>query len=841
MDFTDAMTLAVGLPAALAVFGLLVLAIVNTSRGPRQGDSGARVTPQTNYPAAPETPREKSYSFEASFGRKAAVWIGGASLALGGFFLVKYTIDQGLLTVNMRLLLGFLLGVLMIISASVIRLRGAANSERISQALAGAGIADLYATVYAASALYGIVPPMTGFIGLAAVTLSAIALSLRYGMGVALMGLLAGYIMPAFVPVPEPRAATLFFYLFLLTGGIFATARYRNWWAMGILALAASISWVVMWGVGPFFDSIDCLPMALFILGTGATVAIFSPVGFKRPEWSDAAAYVSWAAAVPLMTFVTVRGGYVMELWYLFAALSLGGFVAAWFRPQQYKYSACLCLVLAATALIIWPEAQPAALGSALLAFATVFGAGNLALLQLRPAPLWAALLALSLTLFYALGYFLIGDRAADVLSVATAEVPHVWSTIAAMLALLFMILTMDAYKSPRIDSKAREWMTGVFIATAAAFTAAALAIELPAKFIPAGFGAEILALSWLALNTDIRGLRKTIAALLGVVIFWMALETLPIFGVLRPGLGPVRMHVDAWVMEAMRTLTQFGLTLILLAASALFIRRRHGGYLGETLEMTALAALTAFLCYLPRFILDTPWQYVGHDVFFDRAMLLNAVPANWWSWINTNIFFAAGVAGAWFGRQDRFRGYACGGIFLFFLALCRVAYQNILQNPLMVDINVGTMPLFNSLILAYALPVFWLWLGARPMLKIPLAREISGLCAILLLFIFVSLEVRQFFHPGDLRAGETNPPEKYTYSAVWLLLGAALLLAGTSQKNKMLRVASLAIMLFTIAKVFLYDASTLDGLYRVFSFLGLGVSLLALSWFYSRFVFRKP
>ncbi|MEZ0225806.1 MAG: DUF2339 domain-containing protein, partial [Alphaproteobacteria bacterium] len=35
--------------------------------------------------------------------------------------------------------------------------------------------------------------------------------------------------------------------------------------------------------------------------------------------------------------------------------------------------------------------------------------------------------------------------------------------------------------------------------------------------------------------------------------------------------------------------------------------------------------------------------------------------------------------------------------------------------------------------------------------------------------------------------------------------------------------------------------ASTLDGLYRVFSFLGLGVSLIALSWFYSRFVFRKP
>ena len=40
------------------------------------------------------------------------------------------------------------------------------------------------------------------------------------------------------------------------------------------------------------------------------------------------------------------------------------------------------------------------------------------------------------------------------------------------------------------------------------------------------------------------------------------------------------------------------------------------------------------------------------------------------------------------------------------------------------------------------------------------------------------------------------------------------------------------------MAKVFLYDASALEGLFRVFSFLGLGLSLIGLSWFYTRFVF---
>jgi uncharacterized membrane protein len=56
-----------------------------------------------------------------------------------------------------------------------------------------------------------------------------------------------------------------------------------------------------------------------------------------------------------------------------------------------------------------------------------------------------------------------------------------------------------------------------------------------------------------------------------------------------------------------------------------------------------------------------------------------------------------------------------------------------------------------------------------------------------------------------------------------------------------MLRFASLAVMLATVSKVFLIDAGNLTGLYRVFSFLGLGLSLLGLSYFYSRFVFGKP
>jgi uncharacterized membrane protein len=70
--------------------------------------------------------------------------------------------------------------------------------------------------------------------------------------------------------------------------------------------------------------------------------------------------------------------------------------------------------------------------------------------------------------------------------------------------------------------------------------------------------------------------------------------------------------------------------------------------------------------------------------------------------------------------------------------------------------------------------------------------------------------------------------------------MGIGLLFFGTLKKDKTLRIASLAFIVMSIGKVFLYDASELTGLFRVFSFLGLGISLLGVSWFYTRFVFNK-
>jgi uncharacterized membrane protein len=174
-------------------------------------------------------------------------------------------------------------------------------------------------------------------------------------------------------------------------------------------------------------------------------------------------------------------------------------------------------------------------------------------------------------------------------------------------------------------------------------------------------------------------------------------------------------------------------------------------------------------------------------------------------------------------------------------MAMFRVIWFDfITQNPLFTGKEVGDVFLFNSLVLPYLLPCFWLWLEDRPQLRlVTMSPVVRGAMMLILAFTFVTLNVRESFHGSVLAGGVTTNAEIYAYSVVWLMMGGGLLFWGTARKDKPMRRAALALIVLTICKVFLYDASNLGGLLRVFSFLGLGLSLLSLSWFYSRFVFK--
>lgn len=81
----------------------------------------------------------------------------------------------------------------------------------------------------------------------------------------------------------------------------------------------------------------------------------------------------------------------------------------------------------------------------------------------------------------------------------------------------------------------------------------------------------------------------------------------------------------------------------------------------------------------------------------------------------------------------------------------------------------------------------------------------------------------------------------QFSYSAIWLIYGAALMSVGFWKKSAFIRWQGLALIAVTIGKVFLYDSSNLKTGYRILSFIALGVVLLAISFVYFKISARSP
>jgi uncharacterized membrane protein len=71
--------------------------------------------------------------------------------------------------------------------------------------------------------------------------------------------------------------------------------------------------------------------------------------------------------------------------------------------------------------------------------------------------------------------------------------------------------------------------------------------------------------------------------------------------------------------------------------------------------------------------------------------------------------------------------------------------------------------------------------------------------------------------------------------SALWSVVGLIGLIVGLRLRLPAVRSAALALLLITVGKVFLYDLSTLTSIYRVISFIVLGLLLLAGAFAYQR------
>jgi uncharacterized membrane protein len=166
---------------------------------------------------------------------------------------------------------------------------------------------------------------------------------------------------------------------------------------------------------------------------------------------------------------------------------------------------------------------------------------------------------------------------------------------------------------------------------------------------------------------------------------------------------------------------------------------------------------------------------------------------------------------------------------------------DGIFYNPFFVAQSLGRLPILNFLLVAYALPAA-IFLAARLVSQTPRRPlwHVTDAAAIATALMFGLASVAHAFRGPVIAVGVPGNAELTGYSAVAIVTALAALAWGTRTDNQLFRIASLILLLGAVVKVFLFDAAALDGLLRVVSFLGLGLALIAVSWFYTRHVFAR-
>jgi hypothetical protein len=238
-------------------------------------------------PLPPEPPPAPAFAidWEAFVGVKLFSAIAGIALVLAAIFFLRYSIEQGWLGPQIRVAIGVIVATALLV---VCELKAARKYEVTANALDAAAIAILFATFYAARALWDLIPAYVTFGLLVLVTVLAVLLSIRHeSRFIAVLGLLGGFATPALLSTGENRPIPLFTYLLILNAGLAWVAFKKGWPLLTILTLILTA--IYQWGwVIKFLDSGQLsLAMGIFLVfSVMSFVALI--LGRRGLERSDA-------------------------------------------------------------------------------------------------------------------------------------------------------------------------------------------------------------------------------------------------------------------------------------------------------------------------------------------------------------------------------------------------------------------------------------------------------------------------------------------------------------------------------------------------------------------------
>lgn len=890
--------------------------------------SPAKVAPSSVAPTAPPPkprpphtvePPPPPIDWESLLGVKGAAWVGGIALITSAIFFARWTIEQGLITPELRFILMLFAGISSLVAAEMGLRKG---YERTANPLSGAGIAVLYIAFFAGHSRYELITMPTAFAGMAVVTLTACLLAVRYdAFPTAVLGLLGGFATPVALSTGEDRPIGLFAYVLLLNLGLLAVGTKRRWPGLFELGLLGTLMIQIAW-FSDFMSPANLIVgvVAFFVFGI---VFLALPMATKQEDNARVLRTGAIGGVMPFLFSVFLAGSpeYVEQWPLLFGMVGLLDLAILAVACLRGRVGLLVSGAIATSLTIgLWAAQgldsdSGASLGGSTLAAIIIFAIFSLArraalrygdldraarrTLEIAGIVAWAGLgwfafLMIALERGAPAGPFLALAAALSVmLALRGGHSERVKGTLAvgalALAALIQLWILISAEELTLSFSLAIPVVFALFLSI--------LAVRAANQRMDTEAEIAVRLASWIAILGLYLGLAESAVSAPGLEVFvaMAALVLIVTWSVFRTEwtiglpalLGATALHMLMWQIAYMKPHQHelafafcglFYFFFLLLPLAAPFARWREAVLPWLTSALAGPAFLvplwhvyretfgTATVGLLPvgmavvsaGALREVARRFEpGPDAMSARLRLrylaLFAAVALWFvavaiplqfdrQWITLG-WAIEGMALCWlFGRLPH-RGLPTFAFILFTLVGARL-----LLNPEVLVYEERGLPLFNWILYTYGVATACCLIGQallrRASADASLRRLANSIALIGLLvgFWLVNLEILDYFSTGPSIAlvGHSGYSVKLALSAGWGLYAIVLLVAGVVKDLKPLRYLSLAFLMLTVAKVFLYDLSTLAGIFRVFSFFGLAVGLILVSLFYQRFVFGK-
>ncbi len=239
----------------------------------------SRLAPQPPFAPAKAPGGDNSWAqFEKTVGTKWVAYAGGVLLFFAAAFFVKFAFDSGWLRLGpqARIAGGMIFSLALVVAGDMAIRRKMAP---LGHSLMGAGLASLYAVIFAGYKIYDLYPQTAAFASMAAVTAGGMALAVLHDAVVmAIIAILGGFLTPVLLSTGVDARDALFTYVMLLDAGVLGVSIFKKWRALEILAFAGTTILYGAWH-SSFYAEETLLP-ALLWLGGFYVVFLFVPFAY---------------------------------------------------------------------------------------------------------------------------------------------------------------------------------------------------------------------------------------------------------------------------------------------------------------------------------------------------------------------------------------------------------------------------------------------------------------------------------------------------------------------------------------------------------------------------------